>query len=144
MDFIKKHLSFYFAPRLTIIVKVIYFVVFGYFVIFYSYNIILAIKFAWWTIFNTSSLFGLNFLFWSTIFVTSMIVPFIISLYSLVIPHDILNKSWLLNEKIIGFLIYILTVILLLIIFDQLIGVAATKLPTGSIIGNEAVKVLFY
>jgi hypothetical protein len=127
--YVKRIVNFYFSPTWLSIFTIFYLVFFAYFVFFYSYNIILAFKFVWHTIAISKSQFGLPYLLWGVTFTISLIAPFFVSLYALVIPYEISEKGWSKDKKALAIALLSLVVILIVVIMDNILGYAAKQGP---------------
>ncbi len=108
-SYLKEVLTFYFAPELRSIGTLFYLGVYGYFVLFYIYNVFLALEFIIHIVFGKTVLMGTAFLFTSLLFLISLTVPFALSLYSIFVLHRIWDKpewavyvKWAITGVVIG------------------------------------------
>jgi hypothetical protein len=79
----------------------LYLIVFGYTALYYFHNVLLAIRFVWYTIFTSSSFQSLDHLFWGIGFVISLIIPFSLSVTAIFLLYKIWKeeKDWSLDFK---------------------------------------------
>ncbi len=95
MTYLQELLHFYFAPGIRSVATTFYLVVFGYFAFYYVDNVLLALKFLWYITFESNALQGVGFLFSGMAFVLCLILPFSVSIYSILVMHTIWTKpSW--------------------------------------------------
>jgi hypothetical protein len=91
--YLKRVLGFYFAPVLWSFFTILYLLFFLYFILFYLDNLILAIKFLFYTFNISTPLLVLPHLFWGALFVVSLIIPFSLSIYAICLPYEISKLS---------------------------------------------------
>jgi len=120
-----KLFHFYFRPEWVSIFRGIFLLIFVYFVLFYIGNLLVALKFLLFTVQNSSGLLGLSSLFWGVSFIISLVTPFFISVYSILLLYEINKSHWARNKK---FLVNTLVVIGTPIIVVFMDGVLRTVL----------------
>ncbi|TSC84423.1 MAG: hypothetical protein G01um101417_229 [Parcubacteria group bacterium Gr01-1014_17] len=110
--YMKKVLSFYFAPLWRTFFTTLYLLCFGYFVIFFSDYVILAIRFLYYTFTLPTIALTLDYLFWGASFIVMLVIPFSISLYAIFIPFELMKKlDWTRNQKIaVAFIVALATI----------------------------------
>ena len=126
-SYLKKIISFYLSPSWTSLFTSIFLLVFGYLVISHSYYIVIALKFAWYTITISKQLVGINEIFWGLIFTLSLVVPFSVSLYALAVPYEISLKKWKFDKKMIAITLLSLLVIFSVVVMDKVLTFTANK-----------------
>lgn len=126
-NYLKRIFNFYFAPEWQSALTILYLVFFSYFAAFYLGNVWLALKFILHTIVNSGSLLGLAYLFWGVIFLVTLIIPFSVSLYALLLLYDIWHRKWPKNEKVLGTLIIIVLVPLVIIAMDGIVRIVVQQ-----------------
>ena len=128
--YLRKILSFYFTPLWRTFFTALYFLFFGYFVIYYSDYIILAARFLYYTLTLPTPQLTLDYLFWGAAFLVLLVIPFSISLYALVIPFELMRKlDWTRNQKILLALMAALATIDAAVLADILIRIAEAQPP---------------
>lgn len=143
--YLRRIINFYLAPSWTSLLTTVYLIFFGYFVLYFAHNILLALKYAWFVLQNSQTMFGLNYLFWGVTFVLALIVPFSVSLYALAIPYEITEKKWRLDRKIIAIALLIALVVLTVVIMDSVLSYAASHEPILGFVRdhNLDIKMMF-
>ncbi len=128
-NYLKKVFKFYFTPSpiWQSFLAIFYLLFFLYFAVFYVGNIWLALKFIFYTIVNSGVLLGLSYLFWGVIFLISLIVPFSISLYSVLLLYEIWKKDWKRADKVLGTLIILALVPFVIIVMDEVVRIAVSQ-----------------
>ncbi|MDD5032662.1 MAG: hypothetical protein PHC85_00880 [Candidatus Pacebacteria bacterium] len=126
-NYFSRIFSFYFAPTWRSALTILYLLFFSYFAVFYAGNLWLALKFIWHTIINSGSLLGLSYLLWGVVFLITLIVPFSISLYSILLFYEIWRKDWSRNEKILSILMIIILVPFVIVMMDDIVRIAASQ-----------------
>ncbi|PIS13509.1 MAG: hypothetical protein COT67_01415 [Candidatus Tagabacteria bacterium CG09_land_8_20_14_0_10_41_14] len=122
-NYLSRIFSFYFAPVWQSALTILYLLFFLYFAVFYVGNVWLALKFIWYTIINSGALLGLSYLFWGVIFLITLIIPFSISLYSMLLFYEIWHKNWEKKLKMFGTVLIILLVPLIIVVIDEILRV---------------------
>ena len=121
-------LHFYFAPHLRSIGTIFYLVVFGYFTIYYLDNVLLAARFLLYVLFGHTALSGTVFLFTGLFFIISLVIPFAMSFYSILVLHEIWrNSTWSKYVKGLVTAIVIAGGILIIIISSESARMAARQ-----------------
>ena len=123
--YFKKVIGFYFAPVWQSFFTILYFVFFGYFAIFHSGKIVLAFKFIVYTLGNSTLLLGLEYLFWGVVFLISLIIPFSVSFYALLLLYEVWNAQWDKRQKVLMTLLMLFATPLVIIIMDDIIRLVA-------------------
>ena len=123
-------LGFYFAPLLRSFITVLYLGFFIYFAIFYFDNIILAIKFLWYTFDISTPLLDIAYLFWGALFFIALLIPFSLSLYAIILPYEIMkHQIWDSAKKWLLVILVLLTTIDAIIVADKAVHLIAEQ-PT--------------
>ena len=91
-----------------------------YLILFYIGNLWVAIKFAYYTFVSSAQMLGLAFVLWGVIFEISIIVPFISSLYSVLLLPSIWRSKFSILQKSFLTIIMIVVVIMLIVISDTI------------------------
>lgn len=126
--YLQELLHFYFAPGMKSVATIFYLVVFGYFAFYYIDSVFLALKFLWHIAFGSTALQGVAFLFSGMSFVLCLILPFSVSLYSILVMHTIWTKpSWKITGKWIVSCIVIAGSITIIMITDEGARLAARQ-----------------
>jgi len=128
-SYLRRIIDFYLKPSWTSLLTTVYLIFFGYFVIYFAHNILLALKYVWFVVKNSQTMFGLDYLFWGVAFILALVVPFSVSLYALAIPYEVFEKSWRLEKKVLAVAILILLVILTVIMMDSLLSYTSSHQP---------------
>ena len=126
-SYLKRMLSFYFAPVWQSFFRIFYLIFFAYFAIFHSGKVIIAGKFIIYTIKNSVFLLGLGYLFWGVAFIVTLIVPFSISIYSLLLFYEIWQSAWENKQKILISLFIFFATPLMIIVMDDIIRYVASQ-----------------
>lgn len=121
----KEVFRFYFAPVWQSALTILYLVFFMYFAVFYSGNVWTAIKFIMYTLAQSGTLLGLAYLFWGVIFLITLIIPFSVSAYAMLLLYDVWIQNWSRKEKIIGTVLLIVLVPVIIILMDEVVRVVA-------------------
>ena len=140
-SYIGKLLSFYFARRWQSFLTIFYFAVFGYFAIFYLGNLWLSLKFIFYTLLNSGKLLGLPYLFWSVGFLVALLVPFVASVYALLLCHEIWSGPWKQQYKALGVAILVITALSVIVSADEIIRVVADQDELREFVTNEELLV---
>jgi|SRR3989338_122947 len=126
--YLKEVFKFYFKPNWqSAVLTTFYLFFFLYFAVFYTGNVWLAIKFIWYTMMNSGSLLGLSYLFWGVLFLITLIVPFSVSVYALILLYEIWQKEWEKKDKILGTILLLFIVPALIILTDEIVRLAASR-----------------
>ncbi|MBI2627833.1 MAG: hypothetical protein HYW71_00135 [Candidatus Niyogibacteria bacterium] len=126
--YLKEVFRFYFKPNWqSAVLTTFYLFFFSYFAVFYIGNVWLAIKFIWYTMIHSGSLLGLSYLFWGVLFLITLIVPFSVSVYALILLYEIWLKDWEKKDKVLGTILLIISVPVLIILTDEIVRVAASR-----------------
>ncbi|MBI5046018.1 MAG: hypothetical protein HZC14_03420 [Candidatus Niyogibacteria bacterium] len=123
----KEVFRFYFAPVWQSALTILYLLFFLYFAIFYSGNVWTAIKFILYTLAQSGSLLGLAYLFWGVIFLITLIIPFSVSAYAMLLLYDVWIQNWSKKDKIFGTALLILLVPIIIILMDDVVRVVASQ-----------------
>ncbi|MDP3661579.1 MAG: hypothetical protein Q8R17_01900 [bacterium] len=110
--YVKKVLTFYFTPLWRTFFTALYFLFFGYFVLYFSDYILLGLRFLYYTFNLPTIALTLDYLFWGASFIVMLVIPFSISLYAIFIPFELMKKlDWTRNQKIaVAFLVALATI----------------------------------
>ena len=127
-SYLKEVLSFYFAPELRSAGTILYLGIFGYFTLYYVDNVFLAARFLLYILFGETALSGVAYLFTGTAFVLSLVLPFLISLYSIFILHKIWHKpEWKTRTRWFMTLVIAFGSIILIVLADKISHSAARQ-----------------
>jgi len=141
-NYLKRLSNFYFAPVWQSALTILYLLFFLYFAVFYIGNVWLAIKFIFYTIFNSGTLLGLSYLFWGVVFLITLVIPFSVSLYSFLLLYEIWNKDWMRKEKILGTVIIMVTAPLIIIFMDEVIRIVASQDVMTEFVQHNGLNIL--
>ena len=144
-SYLRRIINYYLAPSWTSLLTTIYLIFFGYFVLYFAHNLLLALKYVWFVMQNSQSMFGLNYLLWGVTFILALIVPFSVSLYALVIPYEINDKAWRMDKKIITVALLVSLVLLTIVIMDSVLSFAASHEPILDFVRSHGldIKLMF-
>jgi hypothetical protein len=126
-SYIKRLSAFYFAAVWESFVRIFYLVFFAYFATFHSGKIILAIKYLFYTLKSSTLLLGVSYLFWGVIFIISLIIPFSVSVYAILLYYELWHSKWQRKQKIMLSLLLFFAVPLIIIIMDDVIRFVASQ-----------------
>jgi len=141
-SYLRKLLGFYFAPVWQSFFTIFYFVFFFYFSIFHSGKIVIASNFALDTFIDSVSVLSLDYLFWGVIFLISLIIPFSISLYAIILFYEVWSKSkWIMSQKILTTVAIVLAVPLVIMLMDNVIRTAAQQEPLQPFIESNNLQI---
>ena len=118
----KQLINFYFSNSWYSFFTISYLLFFLYSAIFYIDNVILAIKFLFYTLGLSTPLLNLGYLFWGTAFIITLIIPFSVSLSAIFILKNIWTKTELqTKQKFISTIFAIIIIITIIITMDDII-----------------------
>lgn len=120
-SYAKQMFTFYFAPIWQSFFRIFYLIFFSYFAIFHSGKIWVAIKFIFYTLWNSTALIGLSYLFWGVTFLISLIIPLSISLYAIPLLFKVWSEKNKLSNKFLATLVLVLGIPLIIILMDEVI-----------------------
>ncbi len=124
----KKLTNFYFANNWYSFLTIPYLLLFLYSAFYYFDNIILAIKFLFYTFRLSTPLLGLAYMFWGAIFVITLIIPFTISLSAIVVLYNLWVETKLqTKQKIITTIFVMILTIIIIITMDDIIRFVAQQ-----------------
>ena len=127
---IKQLLKFYFSNSWYSFFTITYLLFFAYSAIYYFDNVILAIKFIFYTIGLSTPLLGLSSWIWGITFIISLIIPFSVSLYAIFIFFNLWDKQVLqIKQKFIFTILVIIATVLVIISMDDVIRTVAKQQP---------------
>lgn len=141
-SYLSQVVHFYFAPRIQSVFKMLYLIVFGYTLIYYFHNVLLAISFVWYTM-HTSSVFqSLDHLFWGIGFVMTLIIPFTLSLSAIFILYRIWRErdEWAFDIKILITTLMIIGGIFMIIFMDVTSHIVAKQNALQSFIEDAGLN----
>ncbi|MBU1558119.1 hypothetical protein KKC45_04115 [Patescibacteria group bacterium] len=119
---LKQLADFFFSSSWYSFFTVTYLLFFLYSAIFYFDNVILAIKFVFYTLGLSTPLLSLGYLFWGTAFIIALIIPFSVSLSAIFILKSIWTQTDLqIKQKFISTIFAIIIVITIIISMDDII-----------------------
>ena len=113
---LKKLTEFYFASSWYSFFTIIYLIFFLYSTVFFSYNLIVAIKFLFYTFGISTPLLNLGYLFWGVAFIIALIIPFSVSITAIFLLRNIWIKTKLETKQKFILTIFITFVIITIII----------------------------
>lgn len=126
----KKIISFYFSNSWYSFFNISYLLFFIYSAIFYFDNVVLAIKFIFYTIGLSTTLLEISYLFWGITFIISLIIPFSVSIYALFVYHGLWEKSSLkIKQKFISTILFIIITVIIIISMDDIIRFVSKQTP---------------
>ncbi|HJO89945.1 MAG: hypothetical protein QGH85_01300 [Candidatus Pacebacteria bacterium] len=128
--YLKRLISFYFAPVWYSFLTILYLLFFLYFTVFYSGHVLIAYRFLAYTLKNSVSLLGLSYLFWGVAFIITLVIPFSISLYAIFFLNNLWNDDsykWEQDRKILVTALVVVGVPLLVIFLDVIIRIVANQ-----------------
>ena len=126
--YLKEVFRFYFKPDWqSAVLTTLYLFFFSYFAVFYTGNVWLAIKFIWYTMIHSGSLLGLAYLFWGVFFLITLVAPFSVSVYALVLLYEIWQKDWERKDKVLGTILLLIIVPALIVLMDEIVRIAASR-----------------
>lgn len=127
-SYLRQVTQFYFAPIWQSFFTIFYLLFFFYFIVFHSGKLWLAFKFILFTFGNSSELLGLSYLFLGVTFLISLIVPFSVSVYAILLLFEIWQETkWEQSVKLFVTALVIMTVPLLIIVMDDIIRLVASQ-----------------
>ena len=126
-SYLKKILAFYFAPVWQSFFTIFYLIFFAYFTIFHSGKILVALNFLLYTFFNSTTVFALDYLFWGVIFIIGLIIPFSVSLYSIILFYEVWKSNWKQSNKFLTILAIILAVPLVIILMRDIVHTSGSQ-----------------
>lgn len=137
----KQLFSFYFANSWSSFFTISYLLFFLYTALFYFDNVILAIKFLFYTLGLSTPLLEISYLFWGVVFIITLIIPFSISIYALFILHNLWDKTKLQKkQKFITTLFVIVLTIIIILSMDDIIRIVAKQDPLADFIQRNALE----
>jgi len=126
-SYLRRMLSFYFAPVWQSFFTILYFVFFFYFSVFHSGKVIVALNFVATTFIGSTSILTLDYLYWGVIFLISLIIPFSLSLYALLLFYEVWKGNWETSNKFLMTITIMLTVPLVIMLMDNIIRTAGQQ-----------------
>ncbi len=119
---LKQLTDFYFANSWYSFFTITYLLFFLYSAVFYFDNVILAIKFLFYTLGLSTPLLSLGYLFWGTAFIITLIIPFSVSLSAIFILENLWTKTELqIKQKLISTIFAIIIIVTIIITMDDII-----------------------
>ncbi|TSC67627.1 MAG: hypothetical protein G01um101472_355 [Parcubacteria group bacterium Gr01-1014_72] len=138
--YLRQLIRFYFAPQLRSFLTVLYLVFFLYFVVFYSDNVFLAARFILYTLTRSTLSLDLSHLLWGSIFIIALLIPFSVSVYTIVLPLEISKRV---RERMKKLLLIALTAVLALnivIIVDRIIQFIEDQAPIATFLERSNIR----
>jgi len=126
-SYFKQVIGFYLAPTWQSLLSILYLLFFFYFVVFYFGNITLALKFILFTLINSGALLGLSYLFWGVFFLVSLLIPFFVSIYAIVLPYEIWKNNWEKMHKILVTGAVVVGILFAIFFVDEVVRIAASQ-----------------
>ena len=127
-SYLKQIATFYFAPIWQSFFTIFYLLFFFYFAVFHSGKLWLTLKFLLYTIGNSVELLGLSYLFLGVVFMISLIIPFSVSIYAILLLFEIWEETkWDQSIKLLVTGLVVATVPLLIIVMDDVIRLVASQ-----------------
>ena len=119
---LKQLTEFYFANSWYSFFTITYLLFFLYSAIFYFDNVILAIRFLFYTLGLSTPLLSLGYLFWGTAFIITLIIPFSVSLSAIFILKNLWTKTDLqIKQKLISTIFATIIIVTIIITMDDII-----------------------
>ena len=132
---LKQLFNFYFANSWYSFFTISYLLFFLYSALFYFDNVILAIKFLFYTFGLSTPLLELNYLFWGVVFIISLIIPFSVSIYALFILHNLWEKSNMQRkQKFVTTIFVIIVTTIIIVSMDDVIRIVAKQDPLSDFV----------
>jgi hypothetical protein len=128
--YLKRLISFYFAPVWYSFLTILYLLFFLYFTVFYSGHVFIAYRFLVYTLKNSVSLLGLSYLFYGVAFIITLVIPFSISLYAIFFLNNLWSNDtykWEKDRKILVTALIVVGIPLLIILLDAVIRIVANQ-----------------
>ncbi|MBU4480110.1 hypothetical protein KKG48_01535 [Patescibacteria group bacterium] len=126
----KEIFNFYFSNSWSSFFTITYLLAFLYSAVFYFDNVILAIKFIFYTLGLSTTLLSLGHLLWGIIFVITLIIPFSVSISAIFIFFNLWTKTDLqIKQKIISTIFVIVIIVTIIITMDDIIRNVAKQEP---------------
>lgn len=127
-SYLKQVTQFYFAPIWQSFFTIFYLLFFFYFIVFHSGKIWLAFKLITYTFGNSSELLGLSYLFLGVVFLISLIIPFSVSVYAILLLFEVWKETtWEQSVRLFVTALIIVTVPLLIIVMDDIIRLVGSQ-----------------
>jgi hypothetical protein len=110
--------NYYFRVRWQTALNIHFLIMMVYLSLFYIGNVWNAIKFAFFTIFSSSRMLGLDFAFWGVIFEVSVIIPFLICWYAIFLLPKIWQSKLKRFQQVFFTIIMFVMIPLIIVITD--------------------------
>lgn len=137
-SYIKELIHFYFAPELRSIVTLLFLGVFGYFSLYYIDNVFLALEFLLYIVFSHSAFQNISLLFIGMGFVVSLVFPFLLSFYYILMLHKVWDKrEWATYLKWLITCIMIIGGVFLILMSDNIMRLSARQESMRSFIEDS-------
>lgn len=140
-SYLRKLLSFYFARRWQSLLATFYFVVFGYFAVFYLGNLWLSLKFLVYTIFNSAQLLELTYLFWGVLFLVGLLIPFAASIYALILCYEVWNGGLQKWPRVFATTAIIVAILGIIVAANEIIRLAAGQNELNEFITAQELRI---
>ncbi len=137
----RRVLQFYLAPNWLSFFSIFYFLFFGYFALFYSGHLVVALRFLLYTLRHSAELLGLNYLFSGALFFLALVVPFSASIYAVVLGYEINLRPWSRRRKWSATLLLIILVPLVVALTDVFMRTIATTSSLSDFAAKEALLI---
>lgn len=141
-SYFKKILSYYFAPVWESFFKILYLIFFFWFLVFNSGKLLIAFNFFLDTLFQSPSVLTIEYLFWGVVFIISLIIPFSISLYAIILFYEIWTGAWQKSYKFLSTTAIILAIPLVIILMDDVTRTAGNQEPLIPFVEEHNLNIL--
>lgn len=142
VSYVKRVMSFYFAPLLRSFGTILYLLFFLYFVLFYFENLIVGVRFLLYTVSESTLALSLDHLFWGALFTIALVIPFSVSMYAIFIPFEVSHKtSWNRAKKITIILFAFIATIDVIIVSDFAIKFMENQRPIRKFLYDKEIVI---
>ena len=138
-SYIKSVIKYYFSPKLRSVLTILYFLFFLYFVIFYISHIFLAVRFIFRTLFSSTVSWGPDYMIWGSIFIVCLVIPFLASIFALVLPYEMRMRAWPRSTRFVLVGITAFVMINFIMFVDFSIGYVEKKPPIKTFMDEKGI-----
>lgn len=133
---LKQLIKFYFSNSWYSFFTITYLLFFLYSAIYYFDNVLLAIKFIFYTFGLSTPLLGLASWIWGITFIIALIIPFSVSLYAIFIFFNLWEKQKELQikQKVIFSVFAVILTVFIIISMDDIIRTVAKQEPLSDFV----------
>jgi hypothetical protein len=122
---------------------ILYLLFFGFFLIFFLKNIVLAFRFVFNTLFSPASSLGVDYLIWGSIFIICLVVPFFASIFAIFLPLELKKRSWSKTTRILIILLASFLIINFVLISDFSTGFVEKQTPIKTFLELKGISPRF-